>query len=135
MSHEKGGRQMFLRGSRGEAPTVTPSTLADAHVLAREFRHRSTIGSRWTHRHSSRESQNPLRTRASVRAKDNVEGVKEKRGDLQKSQSGLTVYRLTELRSRKSSFSRARFVFSRCFFVFIHRQPRYDINYSDINYE
>ena len=68
---------MSLRVLRGETPTVTPSTLVDAHVLAREFQY---WGSRWTHEHSSREPQSPLRTRASAWAKDSIEGVKEERG-------------------------------------------------------
>lgn len=85
---------MSLRVPRGGAPTVTPSILVSAHVLAREFQHRSTMGSRWTHGRSSRESQSPLRTRASAWMEDSIEGVKEERGrgdDVRKSQPGLMV--------------------------------------------
>lgn len=84
---------MSLRVPRGGAPTVTPSTLVGAHVLAREFRHRLTMGSRWTHGRSSRELQSPLRTRASARAKDSIEGVKEERGrgDLQRTKKPARI--------------------------------------------
>jgi len=69
---------MSLRVLRGETPTVTPSTLVGAHVLAREFQH--WMGSRWTHGHSSRELQSPLRTWTSAWTKDSIEDVKEERG-------------------------------------------------------
>jgi len=74
---------MSLRASRGGAPTVTPpppllDTLVGAHVLAREFRQKPMMGAgNGPTGRSSREPQNPLRTRTSARTKDSTVGAVE----------------------------------------------------------